>query len=192
MSARRIFLPTAAIVFAVAIPAFAVEHPGTEGPPSSEQWRLLGFAFVNFAIFVFLMYRFARAPLRDFLAGRRAHVVAEMAEAARLKEEAERLKREYEHKAAELDKARHELISEIRSIAEADRERAIAAVELAAQRMRDDVDRTAQSDLERARADLRAEAARLAEDIARDELRRRMGESDQQRLLREFLARVQK
>jgi len=182
-----------ATLILLGLPAIAAASAGQDhGAPTSAQWKLLGFTAANFAIFVYLMYRFARTPLRDLLSGRRREVVAGMAEAARLKEEAERLKREYEAKSAQLDQARADLIAEVRAIAEADRERALTEAHEAADRMRRDADRTAQSDLERAREDLRAEAARLAQELATDEVRRRLTDQDRQRLLSEFLVRVQK
>src|SRR5262245_3779772 len=107
----------------------AAEAAGEHGAHSSEQWKLLAFSVVNFVIFVVLMVRLARSPLRDFLVGRRRHVVDSMEEAARLKAEAERLRREYEQKAAALDQAREDLIADVRSIAEADRQRALVAAE---------------------------------------------------------------
>jgi F-type H+-transporting ATPase subunit b len=182
-------------VLAFALPAVAAASEGAvheHGAPTPEQLKLLAFTIANFAIFVYLMVRFARTPLRDFLSGRRREVVAAMAEAARLKEEAERLKREYEAKSAQLEKARAELIAEVKAIAEADRDRALAEAKDAAERMRRDADRTARSDLERAKEELRAEAARLAQELAAEEVRRRLTEQDKQRLLSEFLARVQK
>jgi F-type H+-transporting ATPase subunit b len=172
----------------VAFAAAADPHHGHA--PTPAQWRLLAFSALNFGIFAFLMYRLARVPLRDFLSGRRRLVVESMAEAARLKAEAERIKSEYEAKAAALDRAREELVAEVRAIAEADRKRALAAATAAAERMREEAERTAQSDLEKAREELRAEAARLAEEIARDEVQRRMTEQDKRRLLADFLARV--
>jgi F-type H+-transporting ATPase subunit b len=181
--------------FVVALPAIAsasgtAEH--AQGGPTPAQWKLLAFTAANFAIFIYLMFRLARTPLRDFLSGRRRDVVAGMEEAARLKEEAERLKREYEAKSAALDQTRADLIAEVRAVAQASRERALAEAREAAERLRRDSDRTAQSDLERAREELRAEAARLAQGLAADELRSRLTEQDRQRLLSEFLTRVEK
>jgi len=167
-------------------------HDGHHAAPTLAQWKLLAFATVNFLIFAIMMVRLARAPLRDFLAVRRARLVEEIAEASRAKQEAERLRAEYEGRIARLDEERAALLKEVRTIAEADRERAVAAANQAAARMRADAERTAQSDLERARTELRAEAARLAEEIAREDLRRRLTDEDRRRLVGEFLQRVGK
>ena len=179
----------------VLFPAFAfasdAAHDGHHAPTPA-QWKLLAFAATNFLIFAFLMFRLTRAPLRDFLAVRRSGLIEAMAEASRAKEEAERLKAEYEQRLSRLDKEREDLIAEVRAMAEADRARAVAAANQAAERMQRDAERTAQSDLERARTELRAEAARLAEEIARGEIRQRLTEPDQHRLVGEFLQQVTK
>jgi F-type H+-transporting ATPase subunit b len=175
---------------AVALAA-GTAHDGSEHATSTAQWLTLGFTFVNFLLFFFLIRRFARAPLRDYLTGRRKDAVAAMAEAAKAKDEADRLKCEYEEKAARLEETRRHLVDEIRAIAEADRERALAAAEEAAERLRRDAERTAQSDLERARRELRAEAARLATELASTEIRERLSSEQLNRLIGEFLARVE-
>ena len=193
MTVKRVRAILSIIAVLAAETALAAEtHGGEHGAPSVAQWKLLAFSAINFVIFVLLMVRVARSPLRDFLLNRRRNVVDSMEESARLKAEAERLRKEYEQKAAALDRAREDLIAEVKSIAEADRKRALVAAEEAAARMRQDAERTARSDLERARQELRAEAARLAEELARDEVRRRLTDQDRKRLLDEFLARVDK
>jgi len=185
----------AAVVILLSAPlaaAATADAPHGHAGPTGEQWKLLAFTVVNFAIFVYVMYRLARVPVQDFLAGRRRQIVAAMAEATRLKEEAAHLKLEFESKAAQLDQARADLIKEIRAIAEAERVRALAEATEAAERMRRDAERTAKSDLERAKEELRAEAARLVQKMAADEVRRRLTDQDRGRLLAEFLARVSK
>lgn len=186
------FIVTLILTWLPALVYAASDVHNGHAAPTAAQWKLLGFTVANFAIFLFVMRWAARTPLRDFLANRRRQVVASMAEAARLKEEAECLKRDYEAKAAQLDQARADLIAEIRSIAEADRARALVAAAEAAERLRRDAERTAQSDLERAREELRAEAALLAQQLAVDEVRRRLTDDDRRRLLAEFLSKVNK
>jgi F-type H+-transporting ATPase subunit b len=173
--------------------AYAAGGGGHEaGPPTSQQWLLLVFTCINFAVFVFLLRRFTSAPLRDFLRGRRKEIVDMMAEAAREKAEAEALKSEYEAKLAGLEDAKRELIAEVRRMAESDAEKLMAAASEAAGRLKRDAERAAKSDHDRAVRELRAEAARLATELAADEIRRRLDPSARQRLVEEFLEGVAK
>ena len=160
----------------------AGEHHLTSG-----DWFNLGASAINFSLFVFLLYRFTSAALRDFLASRRKELVEAMSAAARAREEAERVQAEYREKLAGLDQAREELTAELRAMAEADSEHLLAAARVAAKRMLAEAGRTARGDYETARAELRAEAARLAAELASAALADKLGDADRSRLLEEFL-----
>lgn len=163
-----------------------------EGPPTAQQWLLLLFTCINFAIFVYLLRRFTGAPLRDFLRGRRKEIVDLMADAAREKAEAQALKDEYQAKLATLEDAKRELIAEVQRMAESDAAKLLAAATDAAARLQRDAERTAQSDHDRAVRELRAEAARLAAALATEDIRQRLDPAAQQRLVDQFLEGVAK
>lgn len=154
------------------------------------QWMTLGFTIVNFSIFVFLMVRFTKAPLGDFLTGRRRELVEAMSAAARAKEEAEQLKSEYEAKAAQLDETRKNLIDELKEMASKDRERILAEAKATTERMQRDAELRAESELKAAKRELRAETARLAAEMAEADLRGKLDASVRGRLLGEFLEGV--
>jgi F-type H+-transporting ATPase subunit b len=182
-------LPFLVMPISVLAASGAAHH---EGAPTSGQWLLLLFTFINFAVFALLFRRFTQAPLRDFFRGRKKEVLALIAAAAKERAEAQQLRKEYEAKVAALDQARAELIAEVRRMAEVDGEKTIAAAMEAADRMKRDAERTAASDVARAIRELRAEAARLATELATGEVERRLGADDGQRLLQEFLEGVER
>ncbi len=172
-----------------AVPALASGEPSHEG--GWGPWFTLFCSFVNFGIFLLLMRRFARAPLRDYLRARRKRVIEEMEAAARARREAEALRQEYERKLAGLEQAKAELEKEIAAIAESERERVLQAARAAGERMVEDAERRARFELENAKRKLRAEAARLAAELASAELVRRLGAEDQRRLIADFLERLE-
>ena len=187
------YLTVAAVVTLVAAADVALAAAGGEhGEPAitTGQWFTLAFTFVNFSIFVLLIVRFSRAPLRDFLTRRRSELAEALEAAAREKAEAEKARREYEQRVAGLEQARSEMIAELRAIAEADGERALATAREASVRLLAEAERTASSELERARGELRAETARLAAELASAEIRRRIGAKDKRRLVDEFVSGV--
>jgi F-type H+-transporting ATPase subunit b len=179
-------------VFAGVVPALAsaagggASH-GEQNAPGGAQWFTLLFTAINFSIFAYLLWRFARAPLSDYLANRRAELVAALSAARDAKAEADRIKHEYETKLAEVDKTRAEMVQELRAMAEADRARAMQEAGDAAARMREEAERTARHDVERAKMELRAEAARLAAEIASGEIAERLSDDDRGRLLDDFI-----
>jgi len=189
-------MKTFAAAIAVLVPAAALAAGGGDthhdpGHTTPAQWWMMAFMFINFGLFVALMVRFARAPLRDYLVDRRKELVEAMAEAARAKEDADRTRREYEEKLAGLADVKRELIEEIGRIAEADRERMLVEAREGADRMKQDSELTARSDFERARRELREEAARLATELASTQIQQRLDEGERHRLLGEFLKQVE-
>jgi F-type H+-transporting ATPase subunit b len=189
-------MKTLAAVLSVLAPAVALAAGGGDAHhdpahTTSAQWWTMAFMCINLGLFVALMVRFTRAPLRDYLIDRRKELVEAMAEAARAKEEADRTRREYEEKLAALADIKRELAEEIGRIAEADRERTLTEARDAAGRMKQESERTARSDFERARRELRAEAARLATELASTQIGRRLDEGERHRLLGEFLKQVE-
>jgi F-type H+-transporting ATPase subunit b len=181
-----------AAILVAASPAGAAGAVHAEGPPTAQQWLLLLFTCINFAVFVYLLRRFTGSPLRDFLRGRRKEIVDLMAEAAREKAEAQALKDEYQAKLARLEDAKQELIAEVQRMAESDAAKLLAAAAEAAARLKRDAERAAQSDHDRAVRELRAEAARLAAALAAEDIRQRLDPAVRQRLVDEFLEGVAK
>ncbi|MFT4570950.1 MAG: F-type H+-transporting ATPase subunit b [Hyphomicrobiaceae bacterium] len=166
--------------------AHATEHQG----PTGSDWFLLFCTIINFSIFAFLMVRFTKAPLTDYLNTRREDVVAAMSAAAKAKAEADQLKADYQAKAAALDETRTAMITEIKEIAAKDRERALAEAAEAAERMQRDAELRADNEVAAARRELRAEASRLAAELAEVQVRAELDVSGRKALLDDFLGGV--
>jgi F-type H+-transporting ATPase subunit b len=179
-----------AILFAETALASSAGGHGDAHGPSSAQWTTLVFTVINFSIFVFLMFRFTKAPLVDFLTGRRRELVEAMSAAARAKEEAEQLKAEYEEKSAQLEETRRTLIEEFKEMAAKDRERILEEAAASTARMLRDVKLRADNELDQAKRELRAETARLAAEMAEAEIRGKLDPAVRGRLLGEFLEGV--
>jgi F-type H+-transporting ATPase subunit b len=158
--------------------------------PDAAAWMSLGFAFFNFSLFVFLLFRYAWPAVKDFLASRHKEVAAAMAAAEEARKETEAIRSEFAKKEAALEETRRRLIEDIRQGAAADREKALQEAKAAAERLRADAERQAEHDMARARRELRAEAARLAAELAEKEVRRRLTDTDRSRLVREFVEGV--
>jgi F-type H+-transporting ATPase subunit b len=174
------------LAFALAAqPALAAE--GAEHGPS---WGMLGFQVLNTAILAGVLVRFARRPIREFLAQRRQSIARgiEDAESALRAARAEldalraRLARA-DDEAAALERAAAEQ-------AEAERERSLARAQAAAERIREEARRVAEQEVESARQALRAEAASLAVGVAAELVRQNLRRDDDERLVREYVARV--
>jgi F-type H+-transporting ATPase subunit b len=181
-------LVSAFVLLASGVAGAAEGAHGSEGDTGA--WLTLGFAFLNFFIFAFLLRRFAWPPVRDFLSSRHREVADAMAQAEAARREVEKIRSEYAAKEAALEEDRRRMLEEIRRSAADDRDTALREAAVAAERLRADAERQAEHDLARARRELRAEAAKLAADLAAKDVTLRITDADRTRLVREFVETV--
>jgi F-type H+-transporting ATPase subunit b len=146
---------------------------------------------LNLAILLAVLVYFARKPLQNFFAERRDQIRGDLDEAARLYEEAENRNREWQRKLADLQREVDQIRVDGRRRAEEDREAILAEAEAAAERIHRDAAAAVDHELRRAQGELRKEAALLATELAERILRERIGDADRERLIDEFITRVE-
>jgi F-type H+-transporting ATPase subunit b len=163
--------------------AAGAEH---HAPSINDIW----FPLINFAIFAYIIGRYAVPPIREYIRSRRLEVVASLGAAAESKRRASSLVEEYRGRLAAVD-------AEMRSIenalsAEGERERAklLADSEAQAQKIKADARFLAEQEIKSARQQLREELAREAEAGARELIERNMSPADQQRLVQDFIVNI--
>jgi F-type H+-transporting ATPase subunit b len=173
------------LVGGLALPA-AAAGDAEHGP----DWAMLALQVLNTGILGVLLVRFARQPIRDFLARRRQAIAGEIAaaeqEIARAREEVARLRT----RLAGLEREADALLRDAQERAEAERENLLARANAIGVRVREEARRVADQEIERARQELRDEAAALAVSHASELLRQNVRPADDERLLRDYSARV--
>jgi F-type H+-transporting ATPase subunit b len=137
------------------------------------------------------MVYFGRKPIGDFFASRRQGIQTQLSQAADLLNEAE-------HRNSELQRRLVDLSAELDSIRESSSRRAeeeamriLAEARATADRIRRDAQTAVDQEVRRAQATLREEAADLALELAAKKLQTGVTESDRDRLVDEFITRVQ-
>ncbi len=148
-------------------------------------WLLIAH-IVNFALLMFIIIRFGKAPIAAFLVARRKHVAESLSEAQRLKAEAEAKYREYEEKLANLDAELIRVRTETIRTAEAERERVLAAAEEKGERMRREAKFLIEQQAKQLRIDLTREAADAAIVAAGSLIAQKTTQQDHERLATEF------
>ena len=145
----------------------------------------------NLALLVGVLVYFGRAPISEFFASRRDGIKTELTDAAELLTQAE-------ERNAELQRRLVNLSSEIEGIredaarrAEEEAERILAEAGAAAERIRRDAHAAVEQELRRAQSELRNEAADLALELAATKLTQNVSASDRDRLMDEFILRVE-
>ena len=169
-----------------------VEHPGFRLEPAplakalSTAWNL-----PNFLILVTILWYFGRGPLKEHLVARRAALAEAIAGAERRRLEAEDRHREYEEKLARIEQEIASLLQTLREEGEREKERVLLKAREEAERIKHDAEFTAKQELRKAQAALREEAAALTVELAEKIIRQTITGEDQERILRDYLARVE-
>jgi F-type H+-transporting ATPase subunit b len=179
--------PIAAGVLLAAGAALAAEAGGEHHPPSV---GLLLLNFVNFAIYAYIIYRFAWPPISKYLTGRRAAVVAELEAAQQARREAEAMKAEYEAKLRNLEADAERARAEVLAIAEVEARNLLEEARRSAERVRNDARLVAEQEVTRARRILQEEAAALVARVAGDLVAKQLTTQDQGRFVADFVAQA--
>ena len=164
---------------------------GGEEKSSAEVLKEMAWQTANLALLLGVLVYFGRKPITEFFATRRSGIQNELNEAAGLLAEAEQ-------RNAELQRRLVDLSSEIDGIkktagqrATDEADRILADARASAERIRNDARAAMDQELRRAQTQLREEAADLALELAAKKLEDEVGESDRDRLVDEFILRVE-
>jgi F-type H+-transporting ATPase subunit b len=147
----------------------------------------LAYAF-NAALLYAILYRFAKKPVRDGLARRKANIERGMKEAADLKAYAQRRLDEYEEKLATIEKEVERVRREMREGGEIERARILTDARARRERMERDARLLVEQEFAAARETLANEIVQAALRSASESLKARVTPQDHERLAEEYLA----
>jgi len=180
-----------ALIVALVLVAGTSHASGAEAKSHAEVVRETVWQGINLALILGLLVYFARKPIADYFASRRQGIQTQLSQAADLLSQAE-------HRNSELQRKLVDLGAELDSIREAAGRRAeeeamriLAEARATADRIRRDAQAAVDQELRRAQAKLRDEAADLALELAARKLQTGVTESDRDRLVDEFITRVE-
>lgn len=185
MSAR--VLRTALPLLLAAAPALAAG--GGEGGEDGEG---LLFPLLNFGLLLAVLIYLTRKPIQAFFAERRRSVHDELERAGELQRQAEERHAKWQRRLVDLERELEEIRRLGRERAEAERENILADARAGAARIERTARTAIEQELRRARETLRDEASDLAVELAAGLLRERVTDADRDRLVDEFIARVER
>jgi len=146
---------------------------------------------LNLALLLGVLFYFGRKPISEFFATRRSGIKSELSEAADLLAEAEQRNAELQRRLVDLGSEVEGIREEAGRRAEDEAERILADARATAERIRRDAQAAVAQELRRAQSALRDEAADLALEIAARKLNEQVGDADRDRLVDEFILRVE-
>lgn len=174
-----------AFAYALLMPSVALAAGDAEG--GSDFWIRV----VNLALLFGVLWYFARKPIQAFFAERRDTIVGEVEAAAAMRSEAEERHARFHRKLAELDTELDGIRRTARDRAEGEKQRILDEARVAADRIRSDARAAVDQELRRAREELRREASDLSIELAGSLLRDQISEADRDRLMDEFIGKVE-
>ena len=174
-------------MLATSAPALAASEAGEAQGPS---FGILALHVLNFGFLVWLLNRYARQPLLDYLAQRSQGIREELDSAQARLSEAEQELDSLRTRLAGFDAEAARIMSTAEEIAQSEKQRAVERAHETAARLREDAQRVVQQEIERARSELRAEAADLSTRLAGELLRDKLKVEDDKRLVKDFVERI--
>jgi F-type H+-transporting ATPase subunit b len=179
----------AALVVLFAAAAAAASDASHES--SGEALKQTIYQGLNLALLLGVLVYFGRKPIAEFFASRRSGIQSELSESADLLAKAEQRNAELQRRLVDLGSQVEGIREEAGRRAEEEAERILADARASADRIRTDARAAVAQELRRAQSELREEAADLALELAARKLQEQVGEADRERLVDEFILRVE-
>jgi len=142
---------------------------------------------INFAILLWIFWRFGKEPIARALSNRRETVKREIDEAQRIKKEAQARAKKYQKQLEHLDEEQAGAKKALIDAGAADKQRIVQEAEEKAARMERDAKALLESEIAQIKQDLTRETVGMAVAAAEELLRARITASDHERLAEDFL-----
>jgi F-type H+-transporting ATPase subunit b len=151
----------------------------------------LFWSVLNFLLLVVVLVVLVRKPAEAYFTGRRDAIREQLETSARLKKEAEERYAQWQRRLVDLERELEGIRSTARERAETEREHILADARAGAERIQRDASAAIEQEVRRAKDRLREEASDLAIELAAGLLRESVTTDDRERLLDEFISRVE-
>ena len=153
-------------------------------------WWDFALRLMNFGIMLGLLIYLLKKPLSSFFVSRRENIQNTLTELEQKKLEADRKCAEYQAKLATLDKEVGQIVAEYVQEGETEKRKIIEAANKQAEYLKQQAQLTIQQEIKSAKESLQEEIADLTVAAAEDLLRKNIKAKDQERLVKEFIAKV--
>jgi F-type H+-transporting ATPase subunit b len=184
----KVRLATAAAIALFLLPALGYCSPAEEQQGS---WLSLLFYAINFGVFVFILSHYAFPAGRDFFNSRANDIRETLRTKQANLEKAQKLADEWAARIARLESDKAQLAKEMKDETAREVARTLELARKRAEWIRHDAELTVQAIWDAGKQQIRANLAHRAAGLARDLIARNFERSDQQRLLDEFVSRLQ-
>ena len=190
---RRWFVLLVLLLFFLSPLAAAWASGGTEtGDRSGDLWDLL-WRIINFTLMmIILVWALKRAGVKKFFTSRTEEIRLKLEELKQQKEASEKKYQELERSLREFEGKKKDILAQYVQEGKAEKERIIAEAKNRADQIIEQAEVTIQQEVASAGDRLKQEVVNLASQRALELIEDRMTEKDQDRLVSEFIERLEK
>lgn len=150
------------------------------------------YAAINFLILAAILVYFLKKPAKEFFASRATLIRTQMEQAQELKAKAARQYGEYENRLQGIDAERKRLIEQLKQDGELERKRILQTARDQVVTLKSTSEKVLTQELRKAKEALKQEAVTLATDMAEKLIRENIVAADQNRLIEEYLNKMEK
>ena len=168
----------------------AVVHEEGEVGKHAAPWGDLLKRGLNFVVLVGILFYLLRKPAGKFFSNRRESIKNTLEDLERQKKEAQSKIEEYQQKLSALETERNKIIQDFITEGETEKSKIIEGAHMTATQVKEEAERAIQQEVKKAKGLLQQEVAELSTKMAEDLLKKHMKDTDQQRLVDEYLAKV--
>lgn len=154
------------------------------GGPS---FAIEGYYLIDFAVYVGLLVFFLRKPIADFVATRRATIVADIEEARKLRDEAREKLVDYEKRLDNLEDEIQAILSDARTAGEEQRKQMMLEASKAAERLRADAKNRLETETRKLQHELQTRTVELAVQVAEGLISTKMAASHRRRFVSDYI-----
>jgi F-type H+-transporting ATPase subunit b len=156
----------------------------------SESWLSWVFKFINFAVLVGVLVKFAGKPLKEYFVNKHTIVKDKIEEADRMLKEAQELKATYDSKLGNLDKEIEEFKKTVLADAEKEKKKIMdEAMELVS-KLKEQAAFTQAQEAKEVTGKIKEEVVRLTMEQAEKLVKERLTKEDHNRMVEEFIEKM--
>jgi F-type H+-transporting ATPase subunit b len=178
------------LIGVLAFTALAYASGGEAGEDHGLPWANYGWRILNFAIFIFLLYKFAGPKAAALFGGRRTQIKKDLEDLETRKAEAEKRLKDVESGIRNLEQEKAAILAEAKTQGEAIKAAIIEKAQKDAQAMQAQAVTSAENEARAAFDRVRAEIADQVIEQATKIVREKLNEKDHERLVDEYLTKV--
>lgn len=185
---KRLGLPI--FIISIAFASYAFGSGGGEEAEHVPLWKDYMWKIINFAILVFILFKFGKKPLQNYLQKRSELIEKTLSEAKDAKEAAVKALHEVEERLKLKDAEIEAILSAAKRSGEQERDRIIEESSRLKEKILEQAKTNIDYELKHAKEAIKAEAVELAMDLAEKKLKEKLTKEEQERLLEDSLVKI--